>query len=349
MLSARVTCIAAACFVFGLAGVRADDGTGNEACAITTADVEVCDEQDAVLPDLMTVVPKHLGIQNRQQKEILRFSNGIANLGFGPWWLEPGFPDSSDTDTCQNAYQLLPTDEQFNDRKILAGSTEVPAPIGTYSSRCQKGKFDFHETHNHWHIANVGSFKICRYEDFVSGKGKSSIDSGCPPAELPETGHAIGVKFTFCLIDWYKLGDNSPTSDDTRNFWDCATGFQGITPQWVDQYHHATEGQDIEISGLPAGRYVLVSTVNENLFRKPLFQEMDTGNNTSWAVFDLLRESEGNLQLVVVEDACSSNYNYVREQLEPAVVKFVERFHGGSSWMEQKILDDMCGGKTVNR
>lgn len=35
-------------------------------------------------PDLRTVVPLHLGLQNQQQQEILRFSNGIANVGAGP-------------------------------------------------------------------------------------------------------------------------------------------------------------------------------------------------------------------------------------------------------------------------
>ena len=43
-------------------------------------------------PDLRTVIPTHLGIQNQQQREILRFSNGIANTGPGPWRMRPEPP-----------------------------------------------------------------------------------------------------------------------------------------------------------------------------------------------------------------------------------------------------------------
>src|SRR3972149_1169700 len=45
--------------------------------------------QRGLYPDLQTVVPKRLSIQNVQQREILRFTNGIANRGAGSWQLRP--------------------------------------------------------------------------------------------------------------------------------------------------------------------------------------------------------------------------------------------------------------------
>src|SRR5688572_31626145 len=42
-----------------------------------------------LLPDLQTVVPTHLQIVNQQQRDLLRFSNGIANTGAGPLALRP--------------------------------------------------------------------------------------------------------------------------------------------------------------------------------------------------------------------------------------------------------------------
>src|SRR3712207_2548203 len=42
-----------------------------------------------LLPDLQTVVPTHLNLVNQQQHDYLRFSNGIANTGGGPWALRP--------------------------------------------------------------------------------------------------------------------------------------------------------------------------------------------------------------------------------------------------------------------
>jgi hypothetical protein len=41
----------------------------------------------ALFPDLRTVVPQHLNLVNQGQEEFLRFSNGIANTGPGPWAL----------------------------------------------------------------------------------------------------------------------------------------------------------------------------------------------------------------------------------------------------------------------
>src|SRR4028119_1234536 len=48
-------------------------------------------------PDLQTVVPTHLGIQNQQQRTTLRFSNGIANTGLGPWRMRPDLPPTVTT------------------------------------------------------------------------------------------------------------------------------------------------------------------------------------------------------------------------------------------------------------
>ena len=50
--------------------------------------------------------------------------------------------------------------EHFPDRSLLADGTTIPAPEDTYRHRCQKGSFDFHETHNHWHVDNKRSTQL---------------------------------------------------------------------------------------------------------------------------------------------------------------------------------------------
>ena len=47
---------------------------------------------EGLRPDLRTVVPLHLQIVNSHQREILRFSNGIANTGAGNLQMRPLFP-----------------------------------------------------------------------------------------------------------------------------------------------------------------------------------------------------------------------------------------------------------------
>ena len=50
----------------------------------------------------------------------------------------------------------------------------------------------------------------------------------------------LSMKTTFCLIDWIKLEGNS--KNNARMYTDCKPDApQGLSPGWLDQYHHALE------------------------------------------------------------------------------------------------------------
>jgi hypothetical protein len=228
----------------------------------------------ALYPDLRTVVPAHLNLVNQQQKEILRFSNGIANTGAGPWALRPD-PPLSDATTEVSAVQEL------RDSGALYKCGEQPKQVtDCYRVVSEKvaGTFEFHPAHNHWHIGDVALFEVRK---------------GSP------TGPIVGgnsIKTTFCLIDWYKLDDNAPASE--RVFFDCYTSFQGISSGWVDQYHQSTEGQQLDLTDVPdANDYYLVSTANY----ARIFAESDTSNNTAWVKFTLSSDSNGNRKVTVTD------------------------------------------------
>ena len=208
-----------------------------------------------LLPDIRTVVPAHLQIVNSQQRDILRFSNGIANTGAGDWRMRPEVVSSAN---IQNAVQ-----------EILDADGNIVREV-TVST------FEFHPSHNHWHIGDVALFEVRK---------------GSP------TGPVVGgnsIKVTFCLIDWYKLDENSPSHE--RVYWDCATSYQGISPGWVDQYHQATEGQQLDLTTVPNGDdYYLVSTANY----AGVFVETDKTNNTAWVKFRLYQDSNGNRKIQV--------------------------------------------------
>jgi hypothetical protein len=211
----------------------------------------------ALYPDLRTVVPTHLQIVNQQQRDILRFSNGIANTGAGPWAMRPDPPLDQAT-TTTTAIQ------------------EIRDASGAVVFEQATSEFEFHEAHNHWHIGDVAKFDVRK---------------GSP------TGKVVGgasIKVTFCLIDWYKLDDNSPTKE--RVFFDCYHSYQGISPGWVDQYHQSTEGQQLDLTGVANGNdYYLVSTANY----AGVFLESTTANNTAWVKFRLFRDSKGNRKVEV--------------------------------------------------
>jgi hypothetical protein len=224
---------------------------------------EAADAQ-AQLPDLRTVVPDHLQIQNTGQQEYLRFSNGIANTGHGDLRLRPEFP-LGDINQPQLAIQEL-----LDANRNLVSSQVV-------------SEFEYHPAHHHWHINDIALF---------------AVHAGSPTGAVYGT---TSIKVTFCLIDWYKMDDNSPTGE--RIYWDCLGAYQGIQPGWVDQYHQATEGQEVNITGAPAGVYYLVSTANpdHNLL------EEDYSNNTAWVSFMLSRSNNGNPKINITgHSACAT-------------------------------------------
>lgn len=231
-------------------------------------------------PDLRTVVPQHLNLVNEHQRDILRFSNGIANTGLGPWALRPEPPLSEATTTVSAVQEIRDSGAYY-----LCG-TQPKQVAECYNVVSEKvtSVFEFHPAHNHWHIGDVALFEIRR---------------GSP------TGPVVGgnsIKTTFCLIDWYKLEDNSPTAE--RVFFDCYTSYQGISSGWVDQYHQSTEGQQLDLTGVPNGEnYYLVSSANY----ARIFLETDYTNNTAWVRFRLYQDSNGNRKVEVLEHSpCDS-------------------------------------------
>lgn len=233
----------------------------------------------ALYPDLRTVVPQHLNLVNEHQRDILRFSNGIANTGGGPWALRPE-PALGTAPTVTAVQEIRDSGAYYKcgtQPKQVTACYNVVAEFPTST-------FAYHETHNHWHIDDVALFEVRK---------------GSP------TGPIVGgnsIKTTFCLIDWYKLDDNSPSAE--RVFFDCYTSYQGISVGWVDQYHQATDGQQVELTGEPdANDYYLVSTANA----AGVFKEQNYTNNTAWVRFALSSESKGNRKVTILGNSpCDS-------------------------------------------
>ena len=127
----------------------------------------------ALLPDLQTVVPQHLQVVRAHQRDLLRFSNGIANTGAGALQFKPEFPLSGNPGGTQNAIQQL---------LDASGAIVFEETVS---------QFEYHPEHHHWHIEAVALFEI---------------------RKLSPTGPVVGgnsIKTTFCRIDWVKLEGNS--------------------------------------------------------------------------------------------------------------------------------------------
>ena len=217
-----------------------------------------------LMPDIQTIVPKQVQIVNSHQQELLRFSNGLVNTGAGHFRLRP---------------QLVDTGAGLEQHAIQ----EILDADGKIVHEQDVSKYEFHVAHDHWHINAVAQFEI---------------RSGSPDG--PVVG-GRSIKVTFCLIDWYKLDDNPAHTEVT--YFHCGAAHQGISPGWVDQYHQATEGQQLDITRMPAGDYYLVSTSNPD----KTFLETNLENNTAWVKFRLTRPNDGNPKISILGNSpCGS-------------------------------------------
>lgn len=226
---------------------------------------------NAFYPDLRTVVPTHLNLVNEHQRDLLRFSNGIANTGPGPWALRP--ENELGTNPTTTAFQQIRSNnEQYEcgtqPKQVTACYELLHEQVASF--------FEYHPEHNHWHTANVALFEVRE----GSSEGRVIRDNS--------------FKVGFCLIELYRLEGNAGTSE--RTFWDCYTSFQGLGTGWVDQYHQATTGQEVDLTGVPDGEdYYLVSTSDPN----DRFLETDDTNNSAWVRFSLLTHSNGRRKVTV--------------------------------------------------
>ena len=236
------------------------------------------------LPDIRTVVPQQLNLVNEHKREILRVSNLIANTGAGPWRLRPEFPLTA-TDTRQKAIQQVLDSENSS---------------GAVVCEEQVSDFVYHPTHRHWHTDGIALFEV---------------RAGSPTGEVfvNDRGSRNSIKTTFCLIDWVKLlGSSTSGKGTTRTYFDCFGPFHGVSVGWTDQYHHATDGQDLDITGVEHGKeYFLVSVTNAD----GVFFETDKTNNTAWQGFRVSRDSKGNPKITLTtHSACEPGTGLCGEQ-----------------------------------
>jgi hypothetical protein len=126
------------------------------------------------------------------------------------------------------------------------------------------------ETHSHWHLLG-----FMRYE-LRSAAGQDLRRDR---------------KTGFCLGDRYKLSVSFPRAELAARFTDeCGkeepellTMREGISVGWGDDYTAHLEGQEFDITTLPAGQYVLVHRVNP----ERVLRESDYTDNVSSLAFRL--------------------------------------------------------------
>jgi hypothetical protein len=201
--------------------------------------------QVPLLPDLQTLPPTDLRLVHNsyRQTTLLRLTNSVVNAGEGP--LEMWGTLLPGTGTHQVIQRLYDTEGGYAEQVV--------------------GQFIFHPEHSHWHLDGFSLYELW------------SVN---PDGTLDQV-LATSGKVSFCLRDIRR--SRQPVAAASAAFSSCGARRQGISAGWIDTYQYYLPGQNIDITGLPDGRYALMSTADPfNLIR-----ESEEGNNFALVYLNL--------------------------------------------------------------
>jgi hypothetical protein len=215
------------------------------------------DGPSELLPDLDQAPPSKLEIVEEGDAYRLVFASAVDNVGDGPLLIE-GVRKTRGT-PAMTVRQLVRRSD---------GSTRartVPGEIRYVES----------ETHEHWHLLDFEAYELRRAAD------------GTLVQPDAKTG--------FCLGDRYATpGRGDLPGKPNRPVWTEECGLdepgllevrEGISPGYGDDYDPALEGQFLDVTSVPAGRYLLVHRANP----ERTLEEADHSNNAASVLIQLRR------------------------------------------------------------
>jgi Lysyl oxidase len=229
---------------------------------LAAAGVFVLRDQDSEeqLPDLDQAVPSTLSVVQVGDAYRLTFASAVDNVGLGPLLIEGNRPDRRTRN--MTVRQLVRRADGST------GSIAVRMPLRYVRS----------ETHAHWHLLGFERYELRRAVD------------GRVVAPDKKTG--------FCLGDRYDANsrvriENEPeepvwTQECGRGSPELLAVAEGISPGYGDDYVPRLEGQFVDVTRVPPGRYLLVHRANPDR----ALRESDYANNAASVLLQLRRTGE---------------------------------------------------------
>jgi hypothetical protein len=195
-----------------------------------------------LLPDLDQRAPSQLVVARTAGRYRLGFMSEVDNVGAGPLWVR-GVRNGQ----TMRALQLVRTS---------GGGAETHIDAGTL-------RYTASPNHSHWHLLRFVRYELRRPSDFAL------------VARDRKTG--------FCLADHY---GHAPGVRPAAPFFlgNCGAGNralrsleQGSSRGYTDRYYPHYHGQDVDLTGVPSGVYLLVHRANPDL----LLRERRYDNNAA--------------------------------------------------------------------
>ena len=209
------------------------------------AGAELAPGLEQLLPDLDQHAPSGLVVTREQGRFRLGFTSTVANLGRGPLRVRGFRAAGSRTMRADQAIELR------------GGGVRIVKRVG-------RMRYEPHPPHYHWHFTPFE-----RYELRTAREHR-------PVGTDRKTG--------FCLVDRYGRSSRRVRVGPPRFVDDCGAlrpalrrVEQGSSAGYLDRYGAFFHGQDIDVTNVPAGIYVLVHRANPDL----LLRELRHSNNTA--------------------------------------------------------------------
>lgn len=120
------------------------------------------------------------------------------------------------------------------------------------------GEFIFHSGHDHWHIENYTIFELWSLKDNNRDKLLATTN-----------------KMSFCLWDEQVYDLTLENASQVQKYVGCNNEVQGVSVGWSDTYDATAEGQELDLSNVSDGVYLVRSVINPD--KKIL--ESDYSNN----------------------------------------------------------------------
>jgi hypothetical protein len=208
-----------------------------------------------LLPNLDQAPPGELAGRTESAENgshfFLGFESAAANAGDGPLTLAARRPSRD------RPRMSLVQEVRRSDGSIRA----VPLPATLRYVRSA--------THSHWHLLG-----FMRYE--LRGRGGE-------PIRDRKTGFCLGDRYRLRLALQHAEPSARYREECGKSKPDLLSLRVGISVGWGDDYKPHVEGQEFDVTDLPAGRYLLVHRVNP----QRILAESDYSDNVSSLAFDL--------------------------------------------------------------
>lgn len=184
-----------------------------------------------LLPDLDQATPDMLQVEQSGSQWHLGFRSRAYNGGRGPLRLRATRDDTGTP--MMAAEQVIAQSDGTSVSQPAVGNTQYVAS----------------PTHVHWHFLRFESYELRRASDYSLA--------------------AADMKTGFCLVDGYTLTGVTPPAPPEFTPAGCKPNEpsaleveMGISAGYGDQYAPIKEGQYVDLTGAPAGRYYLVHRAN---------------------------------------------------------------------------------------